>query len=424
MIPESAHPTLTFCPYLRLPGAYEFADFWIGPIERFEGSWEPPALREAAQTLLSGFVTVDGHPVERPTLVASRAGGVDGLAPTHREALETAIAFGALVKNPTHPIDANDAWKVVTADNCDLWCQPVDLKESRLSLQRGSRVRTLAGGYQFSEQGFRVPPPLELHWHGSGSFDPEVAEAVYRVLSAPESTKDSELARRLGQAIRWWVKAWRNSASLSWEDRIVQLRIAVDALVGSDKTRKAIAWLNALFASVEDDGVGLLWAEGKGELPRTWGSPPTTESVPVFDHWFWDFADTRNSIVHSGAATSLEYRQPGSVFSGMLVDVADRVVSEAILVSLHRCGYEHLWKSVGWRAITRRMSTPEPSSVPIYTAYATPQLNVWHITFESVDGLEVDLATLIDAEELLSPLISERLGVDVTAPQVYVIPML
>ena len=47
------------------------------------------------------------------------------------------------------------------------------------------------------------------------------------------------------------------------------------------------------------------------------------------------------------------YHTEGAPYAGMHVDVADRVVAEAILVSLHRCGFEHLWRTPLWRAIAR-----------------------------------------------------------------------
>jgi len=417
------HPVLIFCPYLKLHRSHEFADFWIGPADQFEGSWDPPALKDAARMLLGRFVTVDGKPVDRPSLIASNNRLVDGAPPQHPDALELAVAFGALIQNPRHPADENDAWKVVTADNCDVWVQPVDLQQNRITLERGLRVRTLAGGYKFSDDGFRVPPPLELHWHGGGAFDPEVADAVYRVVSAPDSTKDPELAHRLKPAIRWWIKAWRNSASVSWEDRLVHLRIAVDALVGSDKTKTAIQWLNDLFSSVGEDSRGdLLWATDQGSYERTWGRPPRTDVVSAFDHWFWSFADTRNDIVHRGGAAALVYEQDNSPYVGMHVDVADRVVAEAILVSLQRCGFEHLWRTPLWRAIARSFGDSNSSNAPTYTAHATPHADGWHVAVDDIDGLAIRVAALEQAEPLLSPLISERVGVQVEPSQVYVIP--
>jgi hypothetical protein len=390
-----------------------------------------PELETAVRTLLTRFVTVSGKPVERPSLIATRDGPVvDGLLPQHPEALELAVSFGALTCNPRHPVaDEYDAWKVVTADNCDLWIQPIDVQQSRIALERGLRVRTLAGGYRFSDDGFRVPPPLELHSDGGGSFDEEVADAVYRLISAPDTTAEPDLARRLRQAIRWWVKSWRNSTSLSWEDRVVHLRTAVDALVGSDATKAAINWLNDLFASAgETESEDLLWASGHGTFERTWGNPPKSAMLPALDHWFWSFADERNEIVHHGGARSLVYEQAGSPYSGMLVDVADRVVADAILVSLGRCGFNHLWKSHLWRAIARALhehdSSTDASESPTYPAHATPSTSGWRVVAVGVDGAEVVVDHLELAEAALAPEIAARVGADVEPSQVYVIPII
>ena len=77
------------------------------------------------------------------------------------------------------------------------------------------------GRHRFTDDDFVVRPPLELHTDGGGSFDADVADAVHEIVAHPDATPNPNLARRLMQAIRWWVKAWRNSASLTSEDRIV-----------------------------------------------------------------------------------------------------------------------------------------------------------------------------------------------------------
>lgn len=360
-----SQPVLVFCPYLQLQAPYEFAGWWIGPLDSFDGPWNPPELREAATELLARFVDVGGKTIARPTLVAS-IDGISGEPPPDIEALALAIALGSLARNPHGPQDDDDrqSWRTITTDNADLWVQPVDLEHRRLALTRGYWVRTLAGGYRFDDLEFSIPPPLELHVDGHGDFDPEIAGAAYRILSTPDKTPDEPFAKRLKQAIRWWLRSWLNSPSLMWEDRIVQLRIAVDALVGSDRTNDAVTWLTDLFGGVLEEarGAELLWDPAHPQFGRP--HKGQVHDVPAFEHWFRSFADRRNEIVHEGEASATEYTVDGSPYVGNYLEVAERLVFEAILVSMHRLVPGHYWRSQIWRALFVELESDEIDAEP------------------------------------------------------------
>ncbi len=147
------------------------------------------------------------------------------------------------------------------------------------------------------------------------------------------------------------MKAWANSSSIADEDRIVFLKIAIDALTGTDKTDGAKNELISWFTALEPTSTrGLLWAPDQPAFERTSRSGKTIPET-AFGHWLHAFADQRNHIVHHGHSTSLTYEVADSPYNGHYVDVADRVVCEALLVGLHRCGTEYLWRTSRYRQL-------------------------------------------------------------------------
>lgn len=350
----SSKPVLVFCPYLELPATTHFEGWLIGPLDAFDGNWDPPELQAAAHELMARFRDAKNGELTRPTLIADVSRGVTGDLPPDPEALTLAVGLGALVSNPREPED-RQAWRVITADNADLWIQPMDLINQRISIERGSIVRALSGGHKYTDPRFVIASPLELHMDGRCLFDEGVAASVYRAVRSPD---DLVSAQRLRLAIRWWMKSWDNSSRISWDDRIVHLRVAIDALVGSDKTTQAIAHLNDLFGSIPplQRGDGLLWdGSDKSTFPRTYGGKEV--ELTAFEHWFWSFADARNEIIHEGKSRSLQYEIDPSPYVGDFVTVGQRLVLEAILVSAHRLAGGFPWHSRIWRALEEQFSS-------------------------------------------------------------------
>lgn len=66
------------------------------------------------------------------------------------------------------------------------------------------------------------------------------------------------------------------------------------------------------------------------------------QKLPAFEHWFWNFTETRNRIVHDTLEPDMDYELEGSPLAGNIFRVADRVCRELIRVSLSRLGRPNL----------------------------------------------------------------------------------
>jgi hypothetical protein len=347
-------PVLLCCPYLPLREPVEFSGWWLGPLNSYEGPWLSTALESRTRQFLGSFSTPGGGAVENPALLARVATGVDGEAPSVEEqhALERAIAYATIDANPWWEPDAQ-AWGVATADNADLWVQPLGVSDGSISLGRGGRVVNQIAGYSVEDKNFRIPAPLELHTPFGVRLDVVVVEAAFETLLRP-LTEHTERARRIAVAMHWVVKSWLNSPSISETDRLVFLKTASEALTGATwSSVEAARALRMVFEGAltqEGEGIGadqLLWRPEEPTFTRTRttrAGKPVHEEVSALEHWYMALADARNDVVHAVASPVLGYEQPDSAYEGPLVEVADRVLREAIGVELGAIGHPSAWR--------------------------------------------------------------------------------
>ena len=101
--------------------------------------------------------------------------------------------------------------------------------------------------------------------------------------------------------------------------------------------------------SDDERGDELLWNKDHPQFDRTHNGK--THQLPAFEHWFRSFADRRNEVVHEGIAGSQIYDESASPYKGNYLEVAERVVLEAILVTMHQLIPGHYWRTPTWRAI-------------------------------------------------------------------------
>jgi hypothetical protein len=204
-------------------------------------------------------------------------------------------------------------------------------------------------------------PPLDLHLPlGSQMADAMCLEAVYgTVLSSLQKPGANPTADRIKTAIGWLVKAWRNTATVHFPERVVFLKTAYEALTGTSKSHLSARMLRQLFESVPDtsptDAELLVWSpveQAVYEWTFTKNGKPQTVHVTPLEHWFMSLADARNTIIHQGVVPSLAYTNTSNAaYEGPFVFTAEFLLRAVIKVSLAQCGYSNLWRSAAWRAV-------------------------------------------------------------------------
>jgi hypothetical protein len=221
-------------------------------------------------------------------------------------------------------------------------------------------VRTLAGGYRIDDAQLVIRPPLDLHISiGPQSADPVCLEAVYRtVLVSLQQPGANLTADRLKTAIGWFLKAWRNTATVHFPERVVFLKTAFEALTGTSKSRLNARALRQLFEALPDtspdDAELLVWSPAEQPIhARTFikNGKQHTERLTDLELWFMSFADVRNKIIHEGIVPPLVYHAVNKNYEGRYPFTAEYLLRAVVKVTLAQFGYPELWRSSVWRAI-------------------------------------------------------------------------
>lgn len=346
-------PVILAFPFLSLERPVQFGPWWLGRLAHFDGQWLSPDFEVLARRFLRSFRDASNEPIKEPSILARQGAGADGVPPTieEREAIAAAVGYGVIDQNPYWTEeDSHHAWRVGTADNADFWIQPLSA-DGAVALGRGYRVSTTTGGQNVNDESFCVAAPLELHMPTVIRLDTEVVQAVYSVLSEPVPG-DSGTARRIKIAIQWLLKSWQNTPSITWEDRLVFVKVATEAISGKSDNADSAKALEALFQSAsqqdgQDVGVDdLLWQAQQPRFERTFqrSGESHTEEVSAFVDWAMELGRARNKLVHGNDGVSVEYEKPGSAFNGPFVEIGDRVIREAIGLLLGEAGFAAVWR--------------------------------------------------------------------------------
>lgn len=360
VVETSTHPVVSLVPYLPVSAPVRFEGWQLGPLESFDGPWLSEAFEESVRMLAGVFRDAGGRPLARPSILTREATGADGVPPSRDElaCLQAAIAFGVIHQNNYWSEDTRfDGWRTATSDNAMLWVQPLDLDDHRITLDRGSRVSLTGAGYRINDPDFTIPAPLELHLPPAVSLDAELLGAVYGVLREPPEGRAAE-ARAIAVAIRWLAKSWQNTPSITWEDRLVFVKVATEALTRKDMNLESAAEMVEIFQSAldqEGDGMGLdalLWRPDEPKLERKYrsGGKERTSDLTQLEHWACALGDARNAVVHGEDLTDHDYEERDSPYNGPFVEVGDRVVRELVTVSLGRLGHPRVWRDLMSRA--------------------------------------------------------------------------
>lgn len=358
-VADARRPALIFFPYLPLRSAITVGPHLVVPIEVFTGPWLNDRFEELAKSFLGAFVSADRERLGCGAVVVDPDRGCDGqlIDFAHRTALQRSVELVALDANPDWEEEAQ-AWNVITSDNAELHAWPIDLVEARVALSSGFVASTLSGGLTITPD-LQVPAPEELHLPlGTVLLDEDLASAIYRQLTSGGSSDAQR--RRLSDAIGWLSKAWRNTPSLDWPDRIVFLKTGFEALTGRSKTHEAAAELRRMFEEVVGPGGvgfdGLLWS-GTEVATRSFVDD-SGKQWPCTDleHWFRSFGAARNAVIHGDVSSdALTYDEADSAYNGPMFHTAERLLRESIKVVLTARGEELMYASAVVRKVARHL---------------------------------------------------------------------
>jgi len=371
-------PCLAFCPYLEVSDSIEFADWELGPLEAFENRWADERFKAQAGRFLAKFVDDTGKGIKRPSILCRRGVPLDGSMPSVEEmaALELAIAFGFLDENPRRSSTSRfEGWKVITSDNAEVFFWPLNLDSGQVLVTTGAMLRSGSGGYGIRDPELVIRPPLDLclvGWHRSA--EPALLDAVYRTVLGSLRTPGSNVAAdRLRVAVRWFVKAWWNTATVDYQDRIVFLKTAFEAITGESRSRESARTLRGMFERLPDttlqNSEELIWSPAERAV-HPWVSKgkkkEIRELLTDLELWFMNFADARNRIIHEGVGFDLEHKSENPAYDGNLVFTAEFLLRAAIKAALDGLGHPDLWRSplsrsirLGWAKVS---TSPDATS--------------------------------------------------------------
>lgn len=358
-------PVLLLAPYLTMTEPVEFGPWWLGPASDFDGAWHSDRFEELALQFLGAFRKANGKPFDDPALLAHRELGAGSELPSEDElrATQRALHFGVLDRNPNwQGGEDNEGLWTSTSDNSELFAWPIDAEEGRITLTAGAMVMIQMGGYRISDD-LAISAPRELWIPGRRPLDAELLDGIYRVLTGAE-LGDRTFAERIGVAIDWLAAAWRNSPSITFEQRVVMLKTGFEALTDQSKTHESADWLDERFHQLATAGADeqaaehLLWSPSE-QKSRTWKWNGNEKECTDLGHWFRSFGKARNEIIHDGKAQSLTYEAEGSAYGGPYVHIAERLLRETIRVCLRDFGFDDLWESMIHRRFVRALEAAQ-----------------------------------------------------------------
>ena len=185
---------------------------------------------------------------------------------------------------------------------------------------------------------------------GICAVDAKCLEAVYQTVWPSLQTPEADAkAARLRIAIGWFAKAWRNTATVKLEDRVVFLKTAFEALSGTSKSNRTARFLRKLFEAIPrtalPDSTRLMWSPEERPIHTRTKKNGKSYQITDLEQWFMAFADARNKIIHEGKSPPLEYSGPNTAYDGHFVFTAEFLLRAAIKISLSSHGYPGLWRS-------------------------------------------------------------------------------
>ena len=153
-------------------------------------------------------------------------------------------------------------------------------------------------------------------------------EAVYQIVRQSLRTPGVDVqADRLRPAIGWFEKAWRNTETVQFPERVVFLKTAFKALSGTSKSHRTARFLRKLFEAIPRtaplDSARLVWSPAERPVHTHTAKNGKTYQITDLEKWFMAFAEARNEIIHEGKSPSLEYSGSNAAYDGHFVFTAE-----------------------------------------------------------------------------------------------------
>jgi hypothetical protein len=160
--------------------------------------------------------------------------------------------------------------------------------------------------------------------------------------------RDTHDGRTIATAAEWHRFAMSNPFAITTKQRIVAVKTAFEALLGTSDSRQAAHRLRVLFETATRGQHGLLPWTGLFWSPRErvewwWefskkDKTRHLEGRSELERWFIALAKVRNLIIHEGKLVTETYEAPAdrplSRYAGALPWVGERVLREAIKATI------------------------------------------------------------------------------------------
>jgi hypothetical protein len=239
--------------------------------------------------------------------------------------------------------DLNAGHFLATTENAELFLQPVVEEDGSIAYRKGGSLKSvLTGGYKIGQEAIPLPdatvPILRPMMVST-----KLAAAVFNALITASTKTD-----HIRIALEWHTVAMSNPAAVTLQQRLIAIKTAFEALLGTSNSRECAQRLRTLFESVTKlhlhllPWVGVLWSpKERTNLVRQY----TTKKGAIkkdmrseLEDWFMTLAAARNSVIHDGVLSIVEYaapvERPLSRYKGTLFWRGERLVREAIKASL------------------------------------------------------------------------------------------